>query len=65
MCKYCENQFIGDKPIMPLYKVGGTELIIENGFLYAYCECGRHVVTGIQYCPKCGEKLDADRETHD
>lgn len=59
MCKYCDNQFIGDQPVVPLLKIdGGMELIIENGFLYAYCACGRHVVAELQYCPKCGEKMD-------
>lgn len=58
MCEYCENEFVGDKPVVPLFQMGGNiELVIENGFLYAYCPCGRHMVTEIEYCPKCGERL--------
>lgn len=58
MCKYCDNQFDGENPIVPLVNIdGGIELVIENGFLYAYCPCGKKVVTEIDVCPKCGTPL--------
>ncbi len=59
MCKYCEGEFIGDKPITPISETpGGIKLIVEGTHLYAYCQCGCNYVTEIQYCPMCGVKLD-------
>lgn len=41
MCKYCDNQFIGGQPVVPLLKIdGGMELIIENGFFMLIVRVG-------------------------
>lgn len=60
MCKYCDGDFVGDKPICALTnkETHGIEIIVENGFIYAYCKCGRKSVVEINYCPMCGEKLN-------
>lgn len=59
MCKYCEGEFIGNKPLVPLNKseVFGIELIVENNSLYAFCQCGTKTVVEINYCPMCGKDL--------
>lgn len=58
MCEYCSGKFVGDKPITPISSPeSGIELVVEGGFIYAYCECGIHSVEKIKYCPVCGEEL--------
>ncbi len=48
MCNFCENSFVGEKAIVPLNDLGGIELIIENGFLYAYSPDGNKTVVEIK-----------------
>lgn len=63
MCEYCKGEFNGDAPIVPLTKnlpVSGIQLVEEGLFLYAYCDCGIHVVTRIHFCPMCGRNLDEE-----
>lgn len=63
-CKYCENVFVvpdGEQPgesIVIQDDEHAIEIDCDNGFLYAFCKCGRKVVTTINYCPMCGRKLD-------
>lgn len=60
MCIYCEGSFVGETPLIALtdeLNFAGIELIVEGGFLYAYCQCGTKVVTEIKYCPMCGREL--------
>lgn len=56
MCDYCNGEFVGENPIKPILE-NGIEILVERDFLYAYCNCGVHVVAKIKYCPMCGEKL--------
>lgn len=63
MCKYCDGEFVGDKPITPLNEKNyGIEVIVERECLYTYCSCGKHIVTMINYCPMCGEKLGEEAD---
>ena len=59
MCKYCEGEFFGEKDLVPIGKMaGGMELIVDGGFLYSFCSCGRKLVAEIHFCPMCGKDLD-------
>lgn len=64
MCKYCENVFLSQdgeqtgKPIVELNDTHAIEIDCESGFLYAFCKCGRKVVTEINFCPMCGRKIE-------
>ena len=54
MCKYCKDNMEGQ----PLnIDWNNIELIVDNCFLYAYCDCGYRNITEINYCPMCGRKL--------
>lgn len=52
-CEYCKDDMQG-KPIENRYAI---ETIVDDCFLYAYCDCGRHTVVPIHFCPMCGRKL--------
>ena len=54
MCEYCEKDYLNSKPIENRYAI---DIIVDDTFLYTYCECGSHVVAKINYCPMCGRKL--------
>lgn len=59
MCQYCECEFVGNKPVVALgNEEKGIDLIVESGFIYAYCKCGVHSVAEINFCPMCGKKID-------
>ena len=53
MCEYCKEN-MKSKAIEDKYSI---EIIISENFLYLYCNCGRHVVAEIKYCPMCGRRL--------
>lgn len=58
MCEYCKNNMEGQ----PLnIDWNSIELIVDNCFLYAYCDCGYRNITEINYCPMCGRKLGDKR----
>ena len=54
MCEYCKNNMKG-KSLNPKWKC--IDFIVDNSFLYAYCNCGYHNIAEINYCPMCGRKL--------
>lgn len=53
MCEYCKQDMEG-KSIENRYAI---ETMVDDIFLYNWCECGRHTVDEINYCPMCGRKL--------
>lgn len=53
MCEYCKENMEGKV----IQNNTAIELIVDSTFLYSYCECGRHAVHEIKYCPMCGRKL--------
>ena len=53
MCMYCKKN-MESRAIEDKYAI---EIIISESFLYLYCDCGRHVVAEINYCPMCGRRL--------
>jgi uncharacterized OB-fold protein len=57
MCEYCEGKELDSKPITEYEEGFSQEVQIDDGLIYIYCECGRHLVTRINYCPMCGRKL--------
>jgi hypothetical protein len=58
MCEFCENaEEMGNKPIEDKYAI---ELLIDNEFLYVWCDCGRKLVTEINFCPICGRDLRSE-----
>jgi len=52
-CEYCKQDMEG-KSIENRYAI---ETMVDDIFLYNWCECGRHTVAEINYCPMCGRKL--------
>lgn len=61
MCKYCDGEFVGEKHITPITdNIYGIEIMIDGGYLYAFCKSGTKAVAEIHYCPMCGEKLTED-----
>lgn len=58
MCKYCKGDMEG-KPIENRYAI---ETMVDDIFLYNWCECGRHTVDEINYCPMCGRYLKDKEE---
>lgn len=66
-CEYCETKLVVHKneeeaPYKPIFN-GLTEVLISNGKLCAYCSCGKFVITKINYCPMCGDKLNGKKTT--
>lgn len=58
MCEFCNKQELGSRPISDRFKFKiPIETIIDDTFLYNYCDCGHHTVLEIKYCPMCGRKL--------
>lgn len=61
MCEYCNGEELSSKPISDqLNFKSEIETIIDDMFLYTYCNCGRKSVLRINYCPICGRKLGDD-----
>ena len=52
-CKYCKNDMEGEY-IENKYDI---ETMVDDVFLYNWCDCGRHVVVRINYCPMCRKKV--------
>lgn len=48
-CEYCKEDMEG-KPIENRYAI---ETMVDDVFLYAWCDCGKHTVARINYCPMC------------
>ena len=57
MCKYCKDDMEGEA-ISDQYGVIAIETIVTEGCMYNYCDCGRHSIVQIKYCPMCGRKLN-------
>ena len=55
MCKYCKENMEG-QPIPGEGEIA-IETIVDDVFIYDYCDCGKHTVKKINYCPMCGRKL--------
>lgn len=59
MCEFCEKDDLESKPVSEQFSfTPGIETIVDDVFLYNYCNCGRHTVLRIHYCPMCGRRLD-------
>lgn len=55
-CEYCQSEHpMGGKEIRTVHSA--QSLVVDGDFLYVYCDCGRHTVTTIKYCPMCGRRL--------
>lgn len=39
------------------------ETMVDDIFLYSWCECGRHTVAEINFCPMCGRDLREEDKT--
>lgn len=57
MCEYCKENMEG-QPIPGEGEIA-IETVVDDVFIYDYCDCGRHTVKRINYCPMCGKKLGA------
>ena len=53
-CEYCKEDMEG-KPIEDKLSI---DTMVDDIFIYNWCDCGRHTVIEISYCPMCGRKLD-------
>lgn len=53
MCEYCKEDMQG-KPIEDKFAI---ETMVDDVFLYNWCECGRHTIDEINFCPMCGRNL--------
>ena len=56
-CKHCKGEFIGENPIVTLGNDCGIDSIVEDEFLYNFCNCGTKSVVKINFCPMCGRRL--------
>ena len=56
-CKHCKGEFIGENPIVTLVNDCGIDSIVEDEFLYNFCNCGTKSVVKINFCPMCGRRL--------
>ena len=56
MCEYCKKD-MESKPIAESDENHAHDIIVSDGCVYTYCDCGRHMVTKIKFCPMCGKKL--------
>ena len=54
-CEYCKENMEGE--FIAEY---GIETMVDDVFIYNWCECGRHHIIRINYCPMCGRKLDEE-----
>ena len=52
-CEYCKEDMEG-KAIENRFSI---ETMVDDVFLYAWCNCGLRTVAEINYCPMCGRKL--------
>lgn len=52
-CEYCKENMEG-KYVEDRYSI---ETMVDDTFIYNWCECGRHTVIKINYCPMCGRNL--------
>ena len=61
-CKYCEEDenLLETTELITSYKEDVFDIQINEDCLYVWCNCGRHQVKQIQYCPMCGRKLGDD-----
>lgn len=57
-CEYCKEDMEG-KSIEDRFAI---ETMVDDVFIYNWCECGRHTVIRINYCPMCGRKLDDEQK---
>lgn len=63
-CKYCRGKLLGSEPLSSITVAPGLnsdyfpEVIVDDTFLYIFCQCGKKVVIKIKYCPICGRRLE-------
>lgn len=68
MCKYCNNSFKNGN-VTPLFELDEYDYVIVGACLYRshlYRHARFHLNIAVQelkYCPMCGGRLNADRET--
>lgn len=55
-CEYCRHDMQG-KNIEDRFAIDG---LVDDSLLYNWCECGRHTIYEINFCPMCGRKLKED-----
>lgn len=56
-CKHCKARGpMEGEPITD--PISAIELMVDGSLLYAWCECGVHVVKSINFCPMCGRNLN-------
>lgn len=56
-CEYCKGEFIGENPIVTLGNGCDIDSIVEDRFLYNFCDCGIKSIVKINFCPMCGQRL--------
>lgn len=56
-CEYCKGEFIGENPVFTLGNDCGIDSIVEDEFLYNFCNCGTKSIVKINFCPMCGRRL--------
>jgi len=57
-CEYCAGYHSADMlPIIEMDDNTANSLDINEGFAYINCQCGRHTVAEINFCPMCGRNL--------
>lgn len=62
MCEFCCKEELESRPISDQFNFKpAIETIVDDGFLYNYCDCGHKSVLRIKYCPMCGREL-SERE---
>ena len=52
-CEYCKEDMEGKQ----IEGEGIIETLVDECFLYVWCECGYRRIFEINYCPICGRKL--------
>lgn len=59
MCEFCDKDELESRPISDQFSFKiPIETIVDDVFLYTYCDCGHHSVLRIRFCPMCGRELD-------
>lgn len=53
-CKYCKEN-------MESEWIEKDYIMLDNKFLYFWCDCGRKCLAEINYCPMCGRELNDNK----